>query len=76
MGGLFHTVDGAESFRSITDAIEPSYFREALVHDMGHPFGWPMNSETWMPIEMISSIQQTRERFPNAKIGVYSGNRN
>lgn len=62
------------------DIVEPGYADQddpmVVVHDMGHPFGWPMDSETWMPIEMISSIQQTRERFPEAKIGVYSGNRN
>jgi hypothetical protein len=33
MGGLFHTTDGGESFQKLDDAVEPSYFREVLVHD-------------------------------------------
>jgi uncharacterized protein (DUF849 family) len=43
---------------------------------MGHPFGWPMDQDQWMPIELISSLEQTKERFPEATIGVFSGNRN
>jgi uncharacterized protein (DUF849 family) len=76
-----HKVRGSYHTRRLQrEIVEPGDADEddqlVIVHDMGHPFGWPMNSETWMPIEMISSIQQTRERFPNAKIGVYFGNRN
>lgn len=76
-----HKVRGSYHTRRLQrDVIEPGYADEddqlVVIHDMGHPFGWPMDSGTWMPIEMISSIQQTKERFPNAKIGVYSGNRN
>ena len=47
-----------------------------LVHDMGHPFGWPMDMEPWMPIELITSIMQTKQRIPDSVIGVYSGGRN
>lgn len=47
-----------------------------LVHDMGHPFGWPMDIDPWMPIDMIASLMQTRERIPDSVIGVYSGGRN
>jgi len=46
------------------------------VHDMGHPFGWPMDMGPWVPIDMITSIIQTKERIPNSIIGVYSGGRN
>ena len=47
-----------------------------LVHDMGHPFGWPMDIDRWMPIDMIASLEQTKERIPDSVIGVYSGGRN
>lgn len=47
-----------------------------LVHDMGHPFGWPMDKDPWMPIDLIASIRQTKERIPDSIIGVYSGGRN
>lgn len=47
-----------------------------LLHDMGHPFGWPMDIDPWMPIEMITSLMQTKERIPNTIIGVESGGRN
>lgn len=47
-----------------------------LVHDMGHPFGWPMDKDPWMPIDLIASVSQTKERIPNSIIGVYSGGRN
>lgn len=33
MGGLFHTTDGGETFRKISAAVDPSYFREVLYHD-------------------------------------------
>jgi len=32
-GGLFHTTDGGETFRKISEAVDPSYFREVLYHD-------------------------------------------
>ena len=47
-----------------------------LVHDMGHPFGWPMDIDPWMPIDMIASIEQTKQRIPGSVIGVFSGGRN
>ena len=48
-----------------------------LVHDMGHPFGWPLDQDPWMPIDMITSIMQTKQRMPkDSVIGVYSGGRN
>lgn len=48
-----------------------------VIHDMGHPYGWPMDDNEWMPIEMMSTIGQTKQRFPDDTIiGVYSGNRN
>lgn len=47
-----------------------------LVHDMGHPYGWPMDSDPWMAMDMITSLQQTKERIPNSVIGVFSGGRN
>jgi 3-keto-5-aminohexanoate cleavage enzyme len=47
-----------------------------IIHDMGHPFGWPLDIDPWMPIDLISSIMQTRQRIPDSVIGVYSGGRN
>lgn len=48
-----------------------------LVHDMGHPFGWPLDMDPWMPIDMITSIVQTRQRLGEDNvIGVFSGGRN
>ena len=47
-----------------------------LVHDMGHPYGWPMDIDPWMPIDMIASIEQTKRRIPDSIIGVFSGGRN
>jgi len=47
-----------------------------LVHDMGHPFGWPLDIDPWMPIDLITSIEQTKRRIPNGIIGVFSGGRN
>lgn len=75
-----HKVRGSYHTRRLKrDIVEPGHADDddlVIIHDMGHPFGWPMDSGTWMPIEMISSIQQTKDRFPDATIGVYSGNRN
>lgn len=43
-----------------------------LVHDMGHPFGWPMDMDPWMPIDLITSIAQTKQRLgEHHVIGVY-----
>jgi len=45
--------------------------------DMGHPFGWPLDQDPWMPIEMIAGLEGTKQRFPDdAVIGVCSGGRN
>jgi len=47
-----------------------------IIHDMGHPFGWPLDIDPWMPIDLITSITQTKQRIPDSVIGVYSGGRN
>lgn len=48
-----------------------------VFHDMGHPFGWPLDQDPWMPIEMIAGLEGTKERFPDdTVIGVCSGGRN
>ena len=48
-----------------------------VFHDMGHPFGWPLDQDPWMPVEMITGLEQTKQRFPdNTVIGVCSGGRN
>jgi 3-keto-5-aminohexanoate cleavage enzyme len=48
-----------------------------LVHDMGHPFGWPMDQDPWWPVEMITSLVQTKQRMgEDCVIGVTSGGRN
>lgn len=48
-----------------------------VFHDMGHPFGWPLDQDPWMPIEMISALEGTKRRFPDETvIGVCSGGRN
>lgn len=48
-----------------------------LVHDMGHPFGWPMDMDPWMPVDLIISIVQTKQRLgEEVVIGVFSGGRN
>jgi uncharacterized protein (DUF849 family) len=47
-----------------------------LVHDMGHPYGWPMDIDPWMPVDLVTTIMQTKVRIPDAIIGVYSGGRN
>lgn len=48
-----------------------------VFHDMGHPFGWPLDQDPWMPIEMITGLEGTRQRFPDdTVIGVCSGGRN
>lgn len=64
--------------RTVVEGDMPVAEPMAIVHDMGHPYGWPMDGEEWMPIELISSIEQTRKRFADMDtvIGVYSGNRN
>ncbi len=47
-----------------------------IAHDMGHPFGWPMDIDPWMPIELISGLMQTRARVPNCITAVETGGRN
>ncbi len=48
-----------------------------IFHDMGHPFGWPLDQDPWMPIEMITGLEGTAQRFPDdTVIGVCSGGRN
>jgi len=48
-----------------------------VFHDMGHPYGWPLDQDPWMPIEMIAGLEGTKERFPDdTVIGVCSGGRN
>ena len=47
-----------------------------LVHDMGHPMGWPMDIDPWVAIDMISAVTQTKSRVPDSIIGVYPGGRN
>lgn len=48
-----------------------------IFHDMGHPFGWPMDQDPWMPIEMITHLEETKQRFADdAVIGVCTGGRN
>jgi uncharacterized protein (DUF849 family) len=50
--------------------------KHVLVHDMGHPNGWTMDIDPWWPIDMITSLETSKERIPNSVIGVYSGGRN
>ncbi len=47
-----------------------------LGHDMGHPFGWPLDIEPWWTLDFITSINTTRERIPDSVIGVFPGGRN
>ena len=48
-----------------------------LAHDMGHPFGWPLDMDPWMPIDLITGLEQTKQRLGRDHvIGVYSGGRN
>ena len=48
-----------------------------IFHDMGHPFGWPLEQDPWMPVQMITNLEQTKDRFPDDTIiGVCSGGRN
>ena len=47
-----------------------------IIHDVGHPFGWPMDVDPWMPIELISTIMHTKAEFPDALTGVFVGYRN
>jgi uncharacterized protein (DUF849 family) len=50
-----------------------------VFHDMGHPFGWPLDQDPWMPIEMITHLEETKQRFDAADdlvIGVCTGGRN
>lgn len=47
-----------------------------LVHDMGHPFGWPLDIDPWWPIDMIASLMQTKQRIPDSVIGIAPGGRN
>lgn len=48
-----------------------------IFHDMGHPFGWPLDQDPWMPMQMITNLEQTKQRFPDdTVIGVCSGGRN
>lgn len=58
----------------IDTGIEPPPY--ILVHDMGHPFGWPMDQDPWWSIDMIASLMQTKQRIPECVLGVYSGGRN
>lgn len=58
----------------IDTGIEPPPY--ILVHDMGHPFGWPMDQNPWTSIDVIASLMQTKQRIPESVIGVYSGGRN
>lgn len=47
-----------------------------IAHDMGHPFGWPMDIDPWMPIDLVSSLMQTKARIPNCITAVETGGRN
>ena len=48
-----------------------------VFHDMGHPFGWPLDQDPWMPVQMITNLEQTKQRLPDdTVIGVCSGGRN
>lgn len=48
-----------------------------VFHDMGHPFGWPLEQDPWMPTQMVTNLEQTKQRFPDdTVIGVCSGGRN
>jgi 3-keto-5-aminohexanoate cleavage enzyme len=58
----------------IDTGIEPPPY--VLIHDMGHPFGWPMDQDPWTPIDIVSNLMQTKQRIPDSVIGVYSGGRN
>jgi uncharacterized protein (DUF849 family) len=60
------------------DLYEPGYMEEnpIVIHDMGHPFGWPLDTDPWMPVEMVTNLEETKRRFPEALIGVASGGRN
>jgi uncharacterized protein (DUF849 family) len=58
----------------IDTGIEPPPY--ILVHDMGHPFGWPMDQDPWTPIDIVTSLMSTKQRIPESVLGVYSGGRN
>lgn len=47
-----------------------------IAHDMGHPNGWPMDIDPWMPIDLISALEQTKERIPGCVLSVEVGGRN
>lgn len=67
---------GRELHRFLKEISYESDGPLVVCHDMGHPFGWPMDIDTWMPMEMIIAFEQTKERFPDAVTGVFSGGRN
>ncbi len=47
-----------------------------LGHDMGHPFGWPLDMEPWWVYDFITSIMATKARIPDSIICVFPGGRN
>ncbi len=75
-----HKVRGPYNTRDLHRFLADSGLRDepiVLIHDMGHPFGWPMDIDPWMPVEMISALEQAKRRFaPGSVFGVYSGGRN
>lgn len=62
--------------RSVVRGGLPNPDPMVIIHDMGHPFGWPMDQDPWPPIELVSTLEQTRQRFDDPVVGVYTGNRN
>jgi uncharacterized protein (DUF849 family) len=75
-----HKIRGSYHLRKLTRLLIDTGIAgdgvHILVHDMGHPFGWPMDIPPWWPIDMIASLETTKSRVPNSLIGVYSGGRN
>lgn len=65
-----------EMVRLLLDTGIMTHKPYVLVHDMGHPYGWPLDMDPWMPIDLVASIMQTKQRIPDSIIGVYSGGRN
>lgn len=77
----FHKIRGTFHARKLErDLIETSVLTQkpfVLIHDMGHPFGWPMDIDPWWPIEMVTNLEITKARFgDDVVLGVYSGGRN
>jgi 3-keto-5-aminohexanoate cleavage enzyme len=47
-----------------------------FLHDMGLPYGWPLDADPWWPLELCTTLERTKQQFPDGIVGVCAGGRN